>query len=303
MDERKFQGILFDQLDRLLPDHELLFLMQSREWQEEPDLMAIDATGKLYIFEIKAWESQSQNLLQVLRYGQIFGASRYEDLNDIYQKKHSRSLREDHKAKFGIELPEEHFNQSQAFVVLTNGLDVKTREAVRYWRTAGLDVRPWIYRVYRDANQEMLLELNPFRVEDNPYEDVTQGYYILNTNIKSSSQDDQDMVTNGKAAAYFDPWKHKIERLNTGDCVFLYRSGMGIVGVGRASGKLMTQAYHGNPKYPNEEYYMDLTHYKRLTTPFTASEIKRITGVNYSFMQTIFGLDHESGEKILRAVL
>lgn len=71
LDERGLQDILFWSLDRLLPDDELLLVAQSRQWQEEPDLMALDKEGNLYIFELKAWESRSENLLQALRYGQI----------------------------------------------------------------------------------------------------------------------------------------------------------------------------------------------------------------------------------------
>jgi len=47
LDERGFQQILFNSLDRLLPDDELILISQSRQWQEEPDLMAVDAEGKL----------------------------------------------------------------------------------------------------------------------------------------------------------------------------------------------------------------------------------------------------------------
>ena len=65
-DERKLQGVLFKSLDRLLPDEELLLIGQSRPWQEEPDLLALDKQGKLYIFEIKLWESRSENILQAL---------------------------------------------------------------------------------------------------------------------------------------------------------------------------------------------------------------------------------------------
>jgi len=49
MDERALQDILFKSLDRLFPDDELILLMQSRAWQEEPDLMAVDKRGDLYI--------------------------------------------------------------------------------------------------------------------------------------------------------------------------------------------------------------------------------------------------------------
>ena len=38
LDERGLQDILFKSLDRLFPDDELVLLMQSRRWQEEPSL-------------------------------------------------------------------------------------------------------------------------------------------------------------------------------------------------------------------------------------------------------------------------
>lgn len=67
INERQLQNILFQSLNTLFPDDELIPLMQSRQWQEEPDLMAVDKDGKLYIFELKAWQSHPSNLLQVLR--------------------------------------------------------------------------------------------------------------------------------------------------------------------------------------------------------------------------------------------
>lgn len=303
LDERVLQGILFRSLDRLFPDDELILLMQSRRWQEEPDLMAVDKIGNLFIFELKAWESHSSNLLQVLRYGQIFGAMRYPELDAWFKKAtdSSQSLKIAHKAKFGVELLEEDFNRKQVFVVMTNGLDYRTREAAQYWRSTGLDVRPWVYRVYTGGadKDEMLLEMSPFRVFDNPYEDIAEGYYILNTNVSNNQKDHDDMLSHGKAAAYFDPWKFKIERLGKGDVVFLYQSGVGIVAFGEADGKLVKAPYQGNTEvYPDEEYSMKLQRFQLVSPALTAAEIKKITGVNHVFMSTMFGLDADSGKKI-----
>lgn len=177
LDERALQDVLFRSLDRLFPDDELVLLMQSRRWQEEPDLIAVDRNGDLFIFELKAWEAQSVNLLQVLRYGQIYGSSPYSELDEWYKRTTdaSQSLRKAHQAAFGIDLHEDQFNRRQVFVVMTNGLDYRTREAVAYWRGCGLDVRPWVYRVYAGGAEEMLLEMAPFRVADNPYEDIARG--------------------------------------------------------------------------------------------------------------------------------
>lgn len=86
LDERALQDILFRSLDRLFPEEELILLMQSRNWQEEPDLMAVDKAGHLFTFELKAWESHSANLLQVLRYGQLCGAMKYPELDTWFKK-------------------------------------------------------------------------------------------------------------------------------------------------------------------------------------------------------------------------
>lgn len=302
LEERDLQDILFRTLDRLFPDDELLLLMQSRRWQEEPDLMAVDKDGTLFIFELKAWEAHSANLLQVLRYGQMYGAMKYAELDGWFKKttNESQSLNAAHTAKFCISLSENEFNRKQVFVVMTNGLDYRTREAVRYWRSTGLDMRPWVYRVYAGGADEMLLEMSPFRVHDNPYEDMAEGYYILNTNLSNSQQDHDDMLSNGKAAAYFDPWKLKIERLKRGDVVFLYQSGVGIVAYGEADGKLIKASYHGDASHPDEEYSMKLHRFQRVSPPLGAAELKKITGTNYVFMSTMFGLAAENGKEIKR---
>jgi len=304
IDERTFQEILYHSLDKLIPDDELVLLMQSRRWQEEPDLMAIDKEGKLYIFELKAWEARSDNLLQVLRYGQIYGNHKYEDINTLYKKFETdgKDLNESFKAVFGKDIDHKNFNATQVFVVMTNGIDYKTREAVQYWRSRGLDVRPWIYRVY-SKNSEMLLEISPFSTIDNPYEDISEGYFILNTNYSNSEDDHKSMLTEHIAAAYFSPWKNKIKNLSKGDIVFLYQSGNGIVAVGKAEGKLKKRNYQNNPKHVDEEFYMKLSNFHLLKIPMKASEIKEVTGVNHRFMSTMFGLDAESGKSLYKEVI
>jgi hypothetical protein len=94
--------------------------MQSRRWREEPDMMALDRDGNLYIFELKVWESRQENILQALRYGQINGALDYDGLNAIWQRATGadRTLSEAHQAKFGVTLSPEQFNRRQVFVIL-----------------------------------------------------------------------------------------------------------------------------------------------------------------------------------------
>ena len=181
------------------------------------------------------------------------------------------------------------------FVVLTNGLDFRTRQAVQYWRSLKLDVKPWIYRAYSDSTGSLLLEIARFSVEDNPFEDAKSGYYILNTNYANDHSDQADMLLNKKAAAYFSPWKHKIEQLDKGDTVFLYQSGVGVVAFGKASGKVRKAAYHGEAKHADEEYYMSLDRFRVVDPPVPAAKVKEITEANYSFRGTMFSMDAAGG--------
>ena len=299
--ERELQDTLFRSLDRLLPDEELLLISQSRYWQEEPDLLAVDEHGKLYIFEIKVWESRSENLLQALRYGQIFVTHDYDALNYLFQQfnQRGRSLADAHRATFDTSLDEADFNSKQVFVIVTNGLDLKTRQAIQYWQSSKLDVRPWVYRVYPDQAGSFLLEINRFAAQDNPYEDIKASFYVLNTNYNNDPDDHDDMIKNKKAAAYFAPPKYKIERLSRGDIVFLYQSGVGIIAMGKASGKLQKAPYQGDPKHPDEEYFRTLNQFESIDPPLSASEIKEVTATNYVFRGTMFSMDEDSANKLL----
>jgi len=298
--EGDFQKLLFKNLEKVLQDEELLLIVQSRKWQEEPDLMAIDSNGDLYVFELKAWESQEYNLLQALRYGQIYGQYSYESLNDLFLKffPESQDLLKSLNNKFGTGLTTDKINKKQHFVVITNGLDFKTRQAILYWAQNGIDIRSWVYRLYKLGEDNILVEFDTFRIREDPYEDVEEGFCILNTNFGNEPSDDKDMIDNQKAAAYFDPWKRNIEKLQKGDRVFLYRSGEGIVAMGIASGKLEKKPYHGEKKHRGEEYCMKLDKFKKLRRPLPASGIKKLTGVNYRFMSTMFAVDRDSGDKL-----
>lgn len=298
--EEHFQMLLFENLEKVLQDEELLLIMQSRKWQQEPDLMAIDSNGDLYIFELKAWESQEYNLLQALRYGQIYGQYSYESLNELFLKffPESQDLLKTLNNKFGTNLTADKINNKQHFIVITNGLDFKTRQAILYWSQKGIDIRSWVYRLYKLSEDIILVEFDTFRIREDPYEDIEEGFYILNTNYSNDPADDKDMINNQKAAAYFDPWKRNIEKLEKGDKIFLYRSGKGIVAMGIASGKLEKKPWHGEDKHKDEEYCMKLDKFKKLKKPLSASDIKKITGVNYRFMSTMFAVDKNSGDNL-----
>ncbi|BCN30121.1 PDDEXK family nuclease [Anaeromicropila herbilytica] len=306
--EKDLEDLIAHNISKIVSESSLMTIFQERKGKEEPDIMALDRSGSLYLFELKRWKSDKENLLQVLRYGQIFGQSDYNVLNDLYNKhgKKGKELIDDHKEYFNLgkdeEIRKEDFNKKQHFLIITDGTDTETRQAINYWKTTGLWIDAIIYRVYETLNGGKLIEFNTYSPEEDVIE-FEEGCYILNTNTKNTQEDDKDMIQNKKAAAYYDPWKTKINKIQKGDKVFLYRNATGIVAMGKGSGIVKKKNYHNLHTEVNEEYYTELEEFMILKTPLKPDEIKQITGVNYRFMSTMFGVGQENGNKIWEYII
>ena len=113
--EKNIESFLKYRLNEIVSGDQLMLIGQERQFQEEADLLALDKNGILYIFELKRWKSHQENILQVMRYGQIFGRYTYEELEDLARRQLtlevSWSLRENHKEYFELEqaLPDSKF--------------------------------------------------------------------------------------------------------------------------------------------------------------------------------------------------
>lgn len=128
---------------------------------------------------------------------------------------------------------------------------------------------------------------------------TAQKYVILNTNKRNNPDDHFNMVNNGIAAAFYPDWKFKINSLKEGDIVFLYESGVGIVGVGRANGQLEIKDYGQDV---NETHQQKLTNYKTVK-PLSASEMKKLTGTNMRFLHTMFRVTPKDGALIEKTLV
>lgn len=304
--EIDLQELLSNHIQDLISSNELMTIFNERPLQEEPDILALDKSGDLYIFELKSWISNQENLLQVLRYGQLYGNSNYDELNEMY-KKYSKvisstsELDEIHKQYFNLNdnsiLNKENFNRKQHFLVVTNGLDQKTVEAIVYWKKNGLNIDAIVYWVF-EINAEYFIEFNMYSPLEG-FLEYESNTYILNTNFANNAQHTDDMLREHKAAAYYPGWREKIEKLQKGDTVFLYKSGSGIIAFGVASGKVEMQDYDG---YQNYEYYMKLEKFKELKIPFSASDMKTVANQGFNFRQTLFSISEECKELLTKEI-
>ncbi len=286
--EKDLENLLSRNIDDLIYSNDLMTIFTERQGKEEPDIIAIDSMGDLYIFELKRWSSKSENLLQVLRYGQLFGGSNYDALNDLYKKHNPNGgeLSDAHTKHFDLsatsKLPVADFNRKQHFIVVTNGVDQETLEAISYWKRNGLNISAIVYWVY-ELNNEPYIEFDMYSPVEG-FISYESNSFVVNTS------NNPDMMAEEKAAAYYPGWREKIQRLQKGDYVFLYQSGAGIVAYGIADGVLKKQDCNGHKDY---EYYMHLDNFKKLKTPITANEMKQIAQKGFPFPQTLYAISDE----------
>lgn len=150
--EKHIEDFFASYLVELIPEDQLMLIAQERKYQEEADSLAFDAKETLFIFELKRWRASAENLLQVLRYGRIFGRYTYAQLEGLVRTKQKLEgkLRENHQEHFQLSeaLPEEKFNANQRFVIVTNGIDHDTLEAIQYWSKKGIRIDSLTYKLY-----------------------------------------------------------------------------------------------------------------------------------------------------------
>ena len=297
--EKDFENLLANNITNLIREDYLMPIFQERRRQEEPDILALDKDGTLYIFELKRTKSEPAHLLQVMRYGQRFGVFDYKQLDkkyQLYEEDSKNTLQRAHKEYFGLEkeLLENDFNKNQRFIVVTNGIDIGTLRSIIYWKEKGLPIEPLIYHIYKVGNK-YLLDFNPFGGQKEEYEIVETRNHIVNTNVTHRSEVYLDMLNENKASAYGNR-KSAVDSILKRDRVFLYHTGVGICAVGRATSDVMTT--------DDDEHFIKCSFRKKINPVSNSDkalhpwEINETLGSNWSFRQTRFSIPDEEADKI-----
>ena len=267
--------------------------------------MALDRSGTLYLFEMKRWKSDEENLLQVLRYGQRYGRYDYDRLNNLFQSYlHTKGtadrklLRDAHQEYFELSesLEPSKINEHQRFVIITNGLDRPTREAIEYWKKYQLPVEALVYRVYQETGSgALMIDFDPYGPLSDISEATDEGLFVVNTNITYEPQAYRDMLDKSKASAYGSR-KYLIGNIHKGARVCLYHTGVGVVAIGRVKSECMKCPFDGEADY---EYYVkcDFDHkfdpVQQRDMAVSASEINQHFNTGHCFRQTVFTLPIE----------
>jgi len=304
--EKDFENILSTRIDLVVRESQLMVIAQERHWQEEADILALDEHGTLYIFELKRDAGSQSTLLQVIRYGQIFGRYDYEGLEYLFHKYRNiaASLQEEHRLYFDLNepLPRPQFNQKQRFIVVTAGTDRDALDAVEYWNKKGLPISALTYHVYRVAG-ENLIEFHSYGPGLTEYRGLISGCFVVNTCCTYFPNAYLDMLRIGKAAAYGDR-ASAVDKIKPGDRVYLYHNGAGIIAAGKAKDKARTGNYRTEGNDVTVEHYvvLDLVYAVAEKSIWAqavrASEINRTLGTSRRFRNTVFSISKAEAGKI-----
>lgn len=287
--EKDLENLLASNLgDLYIEDGQLMPVFQESQWQEEPDLCALDRNGNLIIFELKRGVVQGDTTIQVMRYAQTYGQKKYAEMNRIYKhyKNTSDELKDVHAETFGLESPlnDEQFNQKQKLVIVGSSSDISLIEAVNYWRSKNLDIDFLPYRFYKiDGDIYFDFFAKPYDYHINPRD---KKGILFDTNRSYDESSVWDMFAKSKISAYGGASRY-INSFNKGDYVLYYHKGWGVIGAG-----IIKTSIVGEDKSKNELY-----HSVELLTPvlkqeddirnISASELCNLLGKNFYFASTI----------------
>ena len=170
----------------VLPTINLMTIFQERKWQEEPDIIAMNGQGDLYIFELKRIQSNEDNILQLLRYAQKYGTYEYTEINKMYQSyknDNQFNLLEDLNKNLGNDLLKQtDINNKQHLYFITNGTNEDTIKKIKFWKSNGLDINLIIYWIFEN-NRSYFIEFNICKDLEALLE-YEKKYYIVNTNSR-----------------------------------------------------------------------------------------------------------------------
>ena len=303
--EEDIESFFKDRLSEIVSEDQLMLIGRERKFQEEADLLALDKDGILYIFELKRWESNQENILQVMRYGQIFGRYTYKELEDLARRQLtlevSWSLRENHKEYFELEqaLPDSKFNEDQVLVLVTNGIDSDTISAIYFWSQKGVKIECSPYRIY-EINNEPYIQFDTYNPDNEIIPEEENHFFIVNTNKTYMPDAWEEMISKQKASAYYDR-KHSLDRIPINSCVYLYHTGVGVIAKGTSKSVRQTND-EGNHK--GEEFFISLDFEWKLqknewnTKAPSPREINRSLNSGYRFRRTVFEISSEMADAI-----
>jgi hypothetical protein len=260
----------------------------------------------LWLFELKKVGGEAENLLQVMRYSQIFGAFEISDLDDLYRRDFTgatQSLALAFCEWFGYDRSRavewgEKLGKRHHLVVVTDGADDKTLDSVAHWQRHGVDVQAWPYRIYQGRKRSFYLDMPELFIRGKRISRKAAPIFFVNTSRGTSdapSSIERLMLRHECALTSEEPWIYKIFRIPAGARVMLYANRVGVIALGIAT----PARWIDTPKELDGEkaHMLKLREFRRLKQPLSVQEIRNIAEKSYR-VSAVYELWGEAGKSV-----
>ncbi|MGE3801214.1 MAG: nuclease [Candidatus Kapaibacterium sp.] len=210
------------------------------------DLLALNQDGQIILIELKREKTPREVVAQAIDYASWVQDLQPDEIVQIYDKfSGGRSLQEDFKKRFGIELDEEQLNGSHQIVVVASALDASTERIVLYLNSLDVPINIIFFQVFQHEELEFLSRtwlIDPVETESKASASGGEGkekwngeYYVSFGHDESRRW--EDAVEYGFISAGGGAWYTKtLMLLSPGDRVWVNIPGQGYVGVGLVTG-------------------------------------------------------------------
>lgn len=292
--EKDLENLLANHLQDFFSDPVLMPISQERNWQEEPDLMALDENGTLYIFELKVGNVSDETVLQIIRYAQNFGVESYAKLDYFYQQwccnttdtPHT-DLKTAHKDAFQLDaaLPESQFNCKQKLILVGNTADSKLVQTVQYWQEKGVDIDFMPYRFY-EIGGEMYFEFfaKPF---DMCSAQSKKGVLFDTNGTHSGLQSVLDMLRGKKKKiSAYGKANRFVDWLKKDDYVLYYQVGYGVIAAGIVTDNV-AENLDGEERCRRVRLLTDAIQCEEDICAISPRELKELLGHGFFYANTI----------------
>jgi hypothetical protein len=205
------------------------------------DLLALDADGNCVALELKRGRTPREVVAQLLDYGSWIRGLGYNELDQIAQRWHQKSLSAVFEDAFGVTVPET-VNASHSLIVVASELDDSSERIITYLaEDYGLSINAVFFSFFRDGSSELL---GRAWLQD-PVETVERsesrkrapwtGYWFVNVGEGEHRTWDDNVKYGYIGAGQGEKYSRPLRHLKVGDRIFAYMKGLGYVGYGEVA--------------------------------------------------------------------